>query len=126
MDEPIKVTFRQWDCEVQRVTYANGRAALLLVHGKDREPFAAATVNLPDVPLGPNEVFVKDWGENAGMLSALADAGIVRDTGARAATGYVSAAKVEIIHPQLVASYERDVAGRRSGGARAEGRGPER
>jgi hypothetical protein len=35
------------------------------------EKLAIATVNLPDEQLDPNEVFVKDYSENSGMVNTL-------------------------------------------------------
>ena len=37
-----------------------------------------ATVNLPDRDLEINQVFIKDYSENAGVLDALISAGVLR------------------------------------------------
>jgi hypothetical protein len=56
------------------------------------EQYSVASVNLADEPrLDPNEVFIKNWNENEGVLQALVEAGIVEDTGHTIPTGYVKA-----------------------------------
>jgi len=83
-----KVMFAGELCSLQFGNYGNGRLSIQLAdrHG---EPYGRATVNLPDEVLGEDEVFIKDYSENEGMLSALIEAGIVADTGRRVRTGYV-------------------------------------
>ncbi|NWF83791.1 MAG: hypothetical protein HXY18_08180 [Bryobacteraceae bacterium] len=60
----------------------NGRTCLRLkeVEG-DREDGvrATCTVNLPLAPMGENEVAIKTWHENVGMLEWLIDEGIVSE-----------------------------------------------
>ena len=67
------VRFLDTDCTVMKHRYANGRVALSLIDGEG--PVATATVNLPDATLGKNEILVKDWAENRGLLQALVEAG---------------------------------------------------
>lgn len=86
----MKLKFRQWNCVLQTAQYGNGRTALQLVDAEDGEPVATATVNLPDETLGENEVFIKDYAENEGMLKTLQDAGIVEPTGKVVASGFVA------------------------------------
>jgi hypothetical protein len=102
--KPIAVRFKQWDCEVLQNRYNNGRTALFLVDEKSRESVAVATANLPDEPLAHDEVFIKDWSENAGMLQALEQAGIVRGTGEYVGSGFVMVPKAKVIHPELMRS----------------------
>jgi hypothetical protein len=104
MSKPIKVQFKQWDCEIRQSRYSNGRTALLLVDTKSRESVATATANLPNEPLGHGEVFIKDWSENAGMLQALEQAGIVRGTGEYVSSGFVMVPKAQVTHPELAQS----------------------
>lgn len=76
--------------------------------------FVATVDYLPDVPLAPHEVLIKDYSENQGMLAALMAAGIVRDTGRRVACGFVELAVVEIVDTD--APVNREI---RAGTARA-------
>jgi hypothetical protein len=86
---PGMVHFKGFLCEMQWTTYPNGRAALYLVEAQTREMVAVATANLPEAPLKPGEVFIKDHSENRGMLAALEQAGVVKATGAAVRSGFV-------------------------------------
>ena len=72
------VHFKDWKCYALGDYYANGRKAISLVDVIDGEPIATATVNLPDIDLPNDTVFVKDYSENEGMLNALVNAQIVK------------------------------------------------
>lgn len=64
-----------WKCHIDAGQYDNGRIALELVVAKEHdegiEGGRICTTNLPDEPLGPRSVFVKDYSENAGMVEWL-------------------------------------------------------
>jgi len=113
-----KVKFQGFDCEIQQTTYGNGRTALLLVDAKDPEHHVAvATVNLPDVPLPSNQVFIKDYSENQGMLDGLEKAGIVKATGAMVETGFVRVPVAEVLtkpgdYERTLEAYARADAGK--------------
>ena len=87
----MNVKFMEWDCEVQFAHYSNGRTGIRLIDQVDGEPIATATVNLPNEPLGEGEVIVKDYSENAGMLKALMDAGIVSAPSRYVSSGFITA-----------------------------------
>jgi hypothetical protein len=107
MKTGIKVRFKEWDCRLEVSRYSNGRLALLLVEDrKDGESVAVASVNLPFDYLGNNEVFIKDYSENEGMLNALNAAGIIEVTGERVWSGFAQVDKVRVIHPELVRTEE--------------------
>jgi len=60
--------------------YQNGRIALeLIVENEDgfREPLARASVNLPNLDIPDNAMFVKDYSENEGMVDTLIESGII-------------------------------------------------
>lgn len=94
-----RVRFLDTDCVVQKRQYENGRPALRLIDAEDGSPIATATVNLPDVALGGNQVLVKDWSENEGMLAALTEAGVVKPTGETVRTGFVEVPVCELQPP---------------------------
>lgn len=77
-----EVLFADTRCRIAAATYAlGGRVRLDLVETPGGRHVAHVTRNLPGVALAPGEVIVKDAGENAGVLSALTDAGVIEQTG---------------------------------------------
>jgi len=92
----MKVNFNGKDYGLQFQEYGNGRPAIVLV-GRRGETAAVATVNVPDVQLLPNQVLIKDYSENEGMLAALEKAGIVKTTGVSVGGGHVSMPVCELL-----------------------------
>jgi hypothetical protein len=93
------VHFRQWDCVIEKLKYGNGRPAIILNDGRTGEQVAVATVNLPNVEAGRNEVFIKNYSENEGMLDALQAAGVVRETGDYVACDFAIIPRCELLPP---------------------------
>lgn len=94
------VSFAGIECKVFRTTYCKGGAtALYLDDAETGQPVATATVNVPGASdaLDPEEVLVKDYAENEGILKALVDAGIVEDTGRTVPVGYAAARVARIV-----------------------------
>jgi hypothetical protein len=86
----IIVKFKGWVCDLVFDWYTvNGRLSIDLIDLEDGQPIAHATVNIPDYDLPPDEVIIKDYSENEGMLAALVKIGIVKPTGKRIQTGFV-------------------------------------
>lgn len=85
------VKFKEWACWLKVRRYSNGRIALTLVDQRDGEPVATATTNLPDEPLADDEVVIKDWSENTGMVTALVAAGVIEQPHRSVVTGFVKA-----------------------------------
>jgi hypothetical protein len=75
------VHFKTWRCQVEFAKYGNGRTALRLVDSDDGGTVAVATVNDPRTSLGEDEVLVKTWSENEGVLEALETAEVLKSTG---------------------------------------------
>jgi hypothetical protein len=102
-----EMEFGNYRCGVYEGRYperAGGSRALLLSYGDpeadpENELVAVATVNVAGVSelLPDDQVVVKDYSENEGMLEALVLAGVVEDTGERASFGYVSAPIAQIL-----------------------------
>jgi hypothetical protein len=83
-----------WDTKstvvrVELGKYANGRTRINLIDDLDNEPYATATTNLPEVLLLDNEVFIKDYSENEGVLEFLTTNNIVIATDKWATSGFV-------------------------------------
>jgi hypothetical protein len=106
------VRFQDLDCVVELRGYANGRPALVLTH--EGEQVAVATLNMPEIPLGPDRVIIKDYSENAGMMRALVEGGIITDTNVKAAGGF----PIAVLLPGLQARTMADAPP--SPGARAD------
>jgi hypothetical protein len=90
MSEELKLTrdgrpirqFRNHAVALRYVEYGNKRIAIMaytVKAGRDDEPDFVATVNLPEVPMAIDEVAVKDYSENEGMLDWLVSHGIVSE-----------------------------------------------
>lgn len=89
MTQNPTVSFNGWACRVQKGRYGNGRLSLQLVDAEDGSPVATASVNIPEAKLAADEVAIKSYGENEGVLPALEAAGIIERTGRTAWAGRV-------------------------------------
>jgi len=69
--------------------YANGRTAIQILDAIDGQPYATATVNIDHVLLADNEVLIKDYSENEGMLDFLIKNNIVSFTPNGVQSGFV-------------------------------------
>lgn len=88
--KPQIVKFREWLCYLDFRWYAdNDRLAILLFDQGDSSPIAYATVNIPEYDLPPNEVIIKDYSENEGMLKTMVESGLMEYTGNKIQTGFV-------------------------------------
>ena len=83
------IFFGGYACEVQLDYYPNGNKSIKLMDTRDGSPVATATVNLEDVKLSANEVMVKDYSGNKGMLAALRDSKVVENIVDTIQSGYV-------------------------------------
>jgi len=93
----MKVTFKQWDCILQKRTYPNKRTALQLIDSEDGSPVATATVNFPDEPLNNDEVLIKDYSENEGMYQSLVDAKVISEAIEFIQRGFVQIPKCKLL-----------------------------
>lgn len=79
------VKFKKYTCNIELGQYANGRLAIKLTNAVQDlandlflgEPIATATVNVPEIELSENELIVKSYSENEGMVNALQEAGLI-------------------------------------------------
>ena len=69
--------------------YSNGRVAIHLDDVNDGYPYATATVNIDNVLLDDDEVLIKDYSENEGMLNFLIKNNIVTPTPNGVQSGFV-------------------------------------
>ena len=103
------VRFQQWDCVVEKGKYGNGRPALILNDAHTGEEVARATVKLPNVEAGRNEVFIRNYSENEGMLNALQAAGVVRETGDYVACDFALIPRCELLPPYRERTFGEQV-----------------
>lgn len=103
-DKKEKISFKSWNCFLSLGYYGAGnRLAIQLLSDEENadkgvfygEPIAVATVNLPEVPLKENEIIIKDYSENSGMLEALKKSGFISDTKREITSGFVTVQVVE-------------------------------
>ena len=85
------ITIYGFSCVPMFRRYADNDRIAILLRTPEGEPVATATVNQPDFNLEPDQVLIKDYAENQGVLDALVNAGIIEDTGMTAPVGYAAA-----------------------------------
>lgn len=98
--EPITVKLYGIDCVIQLARYPDTeRLALILLDKETGEDMTVATVNMPGIFLRSEEVMIKDWSENEGVLEALQKAGVVEPTGLTYPSGFVEVPKCLVTVP---------------------------
>lgn len=90
----MKVAFKGYSCSVQIGRYANGQTLLRLVD--EEGVVATATAAVEGQELEPDEVLVKSYSENAGLLEALLEAGVVEKPTSWVEAGYAKLAKCRL------------------------------
>lgn len=86
-----RVNYKGCPCNLMKSFYHHGnRVALCLIDAENGEPVATATVNIPEMPLSEDEILIKNYSENQGMLSFLEKEEIVQRTGRVVESGYVT------------------------------------
>lgn len=93
-----QVKFMNFNCNVVRNAYPNGRIALQLIDTEDGTPVATASVNLPDVNINDDEIFIKSYSENEGMMDMLLKEGIIGETLATANAGFATATLHKLLY----------------------------
>lgn len=73
-----KVTFLNYKCLVDtQDTYLNGATAIQLYEEDTGEPVAHATINVMQGLIKQNEVVIKNYSENEGILDSLIEGGVI-------------------------------------------------
>jgi len=86
------VKFLEWDCKLVKLRYTNGQNALeLITNDQEQESVAIASVALAGEQLAEDEIAIKSWSENEGMLECLFDAKVVSEPIRTVNTGFVVA-----------------------------------
>lgn len=89
--------YKEWDVEIIYKRYANQRIALCLIDSLDGSPVATASSNLPDEQIAQDEVAIKDYTENKGMLNFLVSNKVVHPPHRFVKSGYVEFPIVRLI-----------------------------
>lgn len=77
MNSFTTVKFKRWICFVEMGTYPNDRKAIELINAKNGEPVLVATINVPEISIDEDEVIIKNYSENEGVLEALIIAKVI-------------------------------------------------
>lgn len=100
------VTFRGTECEVCADRYmSSDRLAITLMTKEDGLPMARATVNMSEHDLKDDEVLIKDWSENEGMIEALADGKVIEKVLDEVQAGLTTAKKCRLSN-EFMEEYE--------------------
>jgi hypothetical protein len=104
-----KIKFKDWNCRLVFGRYGNGRIAIQLYNDEPIDEghyiaqpgtslIATATVNVVDCELlGKNQIIIKNYSENEGMLEALVQAKIISTPVGKAKTGFVTVAICDLL-----------------------------
>lgn len=77
--------------------YRNGQTSLQLMDAEDGTPVATASISIPDIDLDENEVIVKDYSENEGMLDFLLENNIAEMRSEYLEVGYNICSVVKLL-----------------------------
>ncbi len=86
-----------YQVHLEKGTYRNGQTSLQLVDATDGQPVAVASVSVPTLELDENEIVVKDYSENEGMLDFLLENNIVEMRNEYIELGYNTAPVVKLL-----------------------------
>lgn len=92
----------QVHCTPRFSYYRDGRLALELVDPFNGTRLVTASVNVPEVELAPDEIALKDYSENTGVLDALVRGGVVAVTERAVRTGFVTLPVVRLLSDPVV------------------------
>jgi hypothetical protein len=93
----MKVRFKQWNCDIEFGKYSNNRIGFRLIEGFDT--IANCTINIPNENILENEVIIKDYAENEGMLNALKSAGVISEPIRFVNSGHITAPVCMLLIP---------------------------
>lgn len=85
-----KIHFKNYICTLKvGKYYETDRTALQLIDNIDGSPVATASINIGIEEVAEDEIAIKDYGENTGMVKALVDAEIISEPLRYVTRGYV-------------------------------------
>lgn len=118
---PVSVDFQEWRCHVVMERYEQGGGlSLRLVDAEDGASVARATSNLVGFQSEDDEVLIKNYAENTGILGTLVAAGLIEDTGRLVNSEYIDLNIVRL-SPHLASQWHQFRDELNPGGGRQHG-----
>lgn len=93
----LKTPYSEYQVELAKGSYSNGRTAIELIDAEDGCPVMVATINVPEVELAEGEIIIKNYSENEGVLEFLQENEIVGPVKRSIGTGFVSCPVVDLL-----------------------------
>lgn len=93
----LKTQYETYNVSLKFGRYHNRRIAIEVIDLEDGCPVMMATVNLPDVSLSADEVIIKNYSENEGVLEFLIENGIVSAPVRSVSSGWVTCPVVKLL-----------------------------
>ena len=92
----LKTPYETYNVSLNIGKYSDGRTCLQLIETEDGAPVMMATVNIPGAVLEKDEVIIKNYSENEGVLEFLIENGIVSQPLRWVASGWVTCPIVKL------------------------------
>lgn len=93
-----KSRYGEWKVYVVLDIYAtSSRYVIRLLDHFDGSPVCTATVNIPDILMADDEVLIKNYSENEGVLAFLQENGIVGPVLEDISTGHVTVQRCKLL-----------------------------
>ena len=93
----LKTPYETYNVSLNIGKYGDGRTYLQLIDTEDGEPVMMATVNIPGTVLEKDEVIIKNYSENEGVLEFLIENGIVSKPLRTVSSGWVTCPIVKLL-----------------------------
>lgn len=93
----LKTPYETYNVSLKTGKYTDGRTFLQLIDTEDGCPVMMATVNIPDAHLEKDEVIIKNYSENEGVLEFLIENGIVSKPLRTVSSGWVTCPIVKLL-----------------------------
>lgn len=95
-----QIKFKKFKCRIELGQYSNGRIAIDLVDIKNDETVLCASINVPEVDLADQEVIIKNYSENEGVLDILVGQGIISSPIRSISYGYCDSPVCKLLNLQ--------------------------
>lgn len=70
--------------------------------GNYLDRYSVISVNVPEEPLGDDEIFAKEWSESEGLVQQFIDAGFFEDTGRTITCGHVPNVRILKVNKEKI------------------------